>query len=244
MHSQRAASAFGQYLEITTRLRGFHYSESIFLARDRNIGGVIAGDLKKYARVWAALVGLSSRVQKTRPEAEARCHMLRIADCMTNLLQPRLVINIHLDVAEDGKIVSLANASEMNAKVIFQRVLVSQRAGILRIGEQLNSVLFENRFFRGKRAGLFVFAGQLFSFDFAGLNVRLIKSIDADDRPGHGSSNFPAEELLTDIVSVRHCNANDGLPSVFERSNLLVLVRVGSAFEPKISEDAIVAIII
>src|SRR5213592_1446079 len=129
--------------------------------------------------------------------------MLRVADCMANLLQPRLVIGVHLDISEHSKIVSLANAPEMSAKVIFQRVLVSQRTGILRIGEQLDSVLFENRFLRRKRAGLFIFAGQLFSFDFAGLNVRLIEGIDADDRPRNGRGDLPSEELLTYIVSVR-----------------------------------------
>ena len=44
MHAQRAAPAFRQYLEITARLRGFHYSKSIFLAGHRDIAGVITGD--------------------------------------------------------------------------------------------------------------------------------------------------------------------------------------------------------
>jgi len=59
MYSQCTAATFSQYLEISTSLRGLHYSESIFLARDWKIYGVIACDLQEYARVWAAFVGLS-----------------------------------------------------------------------------------------------------------------------------------------------------------------------------------------
>src|ERR1700675_409203 len=69
MDAQGAAAALGQDVEIATRLRRLHDTESVFLARHRQILAIIAGDLQEDAGIRAALVGLPGRVQEPRPEA-------------------------------------------------------------------------------------------------------------------------------------------------------------------------------
>ena len=48
----------------------------------------------------------------------------------------------------------------------------------------------------------FVFSSEFARFDFAGFDVGLIESVDADDGAGDGGSNFPAEKFLADGVDI------------------------------------------
>src|SRR6266446_3298524 len=93
---QRAAFAFGQNLEITARLRSLHHTESIFLARHRQIVRVVAGNLEEHARIRAALVSLPGGMQKARAEADAGGHFLSVANRHTHLLQYGVVLRVHL----------------------------------------------------------------------------------------------------------------------------------------------------
>ena len=49
---------------------------------------------------------------------------------------------------------------------------------------------------------MLVFFGQLSRRNLAGLHVRLIERIDADDRPGNCGRDLPAKEFLSEIVNV------------------------------------------
>ena len=44
---------------------------------------------------------------------------------------------------------------------------------------------------------------------FACLDVRLASRIDTQDRAGHGSGDFPAEEFLPDVPDVFHVDSHD-----------------------------------
>src|SRR6266403_916405 len=74
VHAQRPALAVGQNLEIAPSLCCLYYSESVLLPGNRQVLGVVAGDLQEHAAIRAAFISLSSRVQKTRSKAEARRH--------------------------------------------------------------------------------------------------------------------------------------------------------------------------
>src|SRR5690242_21897432 len=96
VYTQCAPLAQHQHLEIAPRLRRLDNAETVFAARDRDIGRRIAGDLQKHAGVWPALVGLTGRVQETRTEPEAGCNFLAVADHRTDVLQRAQVLLIAL----------------------------------------------------------------------------------------------------------------------------------------------------
>ncbi len=110
MHTQGAAAAIGEDLEISAGLCRLHYAEGVFLAGNRYVVGVVAGDLEEYTAVGSAFVGLTGRVQKTRAEAEACRDVLGVADCMTNFLQLRFMGFVHLNVAQHGKVIAVSDA--------------------------------------------------------------------------------------------------------------------------------------
>ena len=112
MHAQRAAVAIRENLKIAARLRRFHHAECVFLARNRKIRSIVAGDLQEHAGIWSALVCLPCRMQKPRAEAEARGDMLLLAHRVADGLQLRLVRAIHLDVAQHRKIIAGAESAK------------------------------------------------------------------------------------------------------------------------------------
>ena len=124
MNPQGAPSAVCQYLKIPPRLCRFHDSKRVFLSRYRQLHRIVTSDLQKYARVWASFVSLSGRVQKSRTEAQTRCHPLLVAHEMSQDLQTLLVLGIHLDVAEDREIVPSLNARQMRLKISRDRLVV------------------------------------------------------------------------------------------------------------------------
>src|SRR6266567_8773806 len=130
MHAQRTATAVGQDLEVSPGLRGFHHSESVFLAGDGYVVRVVTRDLQEHAAVGAAFVGLSSRMQKARAEAEARSNVFSIANGVANFLQLRFVRFIHLNIAEHGEVIARANAAEMGAEIIGQRIPTPKCTGV------------------------------------------------------------------------------------------------------------------
>src|SRR6185503_7228005 len=91
MHAQCSATAIGKDLEVSSRLRRLHDAERVLRAGHRQVASVVASDLQKDAAVRATFVGLPGRMQETWAEAEAGCDFLRVANGVTNLLQPGLV---------------------------------------------------------------------------------------------------------------------------------------------------------
>ena len=81
------ATAFGEHVEITARLRRLDDAKGIGLSRYRQVFGIIAGDLQKDTAVRPAFVGLSGRVQKARPKAEAGREFLAVADLEAQALR-------------------------------------------------------------------------------------------------------------------------------------------------------------
>src|SRR5438874_11063216 len=107
--------------------------------------------------------------------------MFGIAHRMTNLLQHSLVLLVHFEVTEYSEIIPAFDASQMCAHVVDERSLAAESGGVLWVGEKLHAILVKDRLFGRQGTGLLVFRGQLASFDFAGLNIRLVECVDADD---------------------------------------------------------------
>src|SRR5258708_37697368 len=117
-----------------------------------------------------------------------------------------------------------------------------QCGGIFFIREKLDAFLFKERRLWWETSGRFVLARQLFGFDLAGFDVRLVEGVDADDGACDGGGDFPAKKFLAEIIGVRQSDAHDGMPSFFERSDRGILGLVRLRCQTHISENAIVAI--
>src|SRR5436190_2974608 len=161
---------------------------------------------------------------------------------MTNLLQRIFVLVVHFNEPEVREIIASLNASKMCFQVTGKRVGLAERARILCVGEELDPILFEDRLFGGKRSRFLILIGQFAGFNLAGFDVRLVKSVDADDRAGNSSSNFPAEEFLAEIVGILNSDTHSWLPGLLERSHLGILISIGRRFESQIREYTIVAV--
>src|ERR1700722_10072638 len=111
MHSQRAASALDQYLEVSACLRGFDHSERVLLSRYLEIHRIIARDLEEDSRIRAAFVGLTGGVQEARTKSQAGRDAFLVAQRMPDLLQPPLVLVVHPNEGEQSEIISCAEAA-------------------------------------------------------------------------------------------------------------------------------------
>src|SRR4029077_3999718 len=92
MHAQGAAAALGQYLEITASLCRLHGAERVLLSGHGQVVGVVTRQLQEHTGIGAALVGLSSGVQKARTKAEAGGDVLPVAHGVPDRLQLLLVL--------------------------------------------------------------------------------------------------------------------------------------------------------
>src|SRR6266568_4012386 len=197
MHPQGAPVSIGEHLEVAAGLRRLDDAKGIFMSGNRQINGVVAGNLQKNSAVGTAFIGLASGVQKAWSKTEARSHTLAVADQVTYGLQLLFVDVIHLDVGQYGKIVAARQTVEMGFQITQQRGVCTnrflERISIFFIGEQLDSILFIDRRLGRKRALLLVLGSQLAGCDLAGFNVWLIEGIDSDNRAGDGGGNSPTE---------------------------------------------------
>src|SRR6185312_12083557 len=107
--------------------------------------------------------------------------------------------------------------AQNSGKIFFAASELGQVLCVAVICKELDAVSFKKRCLRGKLAGFLKLIRDLPGCDFAGLNVRLIKSVDADDGSGNRRSDLPAEEFLTNIVDISHINGDYGLTCFLQR---------------------------
>ena len=91
--------------------------------------------------------------------------MLSVSHGMSNRLQRRSHVRIHLDVSEHGEIIASVNAVEMSLQISREILPAARRlgqfGGILFIGKQLDAAIFENRRLARQGTRLFVSAVKL-----------------------------------------------------------------------------------
>src|SRR6476646_4306525 len=107
--------------------------------------------------------------------------------------------------------------AQNSGKIFFAACEFVQVLGIASVSDELDTIRFKKRCLSGKLAGFLVLIRNLPGCDFAGLNVRLIKSVDAEDGSGNRRSDFPAEEFLANIVDISHINGDYGLTRFLQR---------------------------
>src|SRR5271169_5678190 len=133
---QSAPAALGKDPEIAARLRFLDDAKGIGLARDRQILGIVAGDLQEDAAVRSALVGLSRRMLEARPEADASRRLGPIADGAAYMLHYIDMGRAALDIGEQGCVIPLTDPPEMGLQNSGQaRCVGLQRGLVARISE-------------------------------------------------------------------------------------------------------------
>ena len=127
---------------------------------------------------------------------------------------------VHLDVCQQGKVIAGIELAEMRAQKASERAIAAgklvQVGRIALVGEELDAAVFEERRFFRQLSALLVFFGQLASDNLAGFHVGLVEGIDSQDRAGDRRGNFPAEEFLAQIVSIRQLDFDNRMAGLFE----------------------------
>ena len=139
------------------------------------------------------------------------------------------MIGEHWEISEQSEVVAAFQSIEVRTQIPNQRFGVCrlfQRGCILFVRKEPRVVVTEDGFLRRQRSRAFVLCRQVAGGDFTCLDVRLIERIDTDDGSSNCGCYFPSEELLTQIISFTNSYADDWLPSLLERSNLIVLSRI------------------
>src|ERR1022692_565991 len=160
MDAEGPPPAVRQHLEIAARLGGLHRAERVRLARDREIVGIVAGDLQEHAAVRPALVGLSGGVQEARSEAETGGHLLPVAHRVPDGLQGALMRLIHFDVAQEREVIAGRQAAQVRLHVAGKRLVSTCQAfqigGVLLIREELDAIGFQDGRFGGEASDIAV----------------------------------------------------------------------------------------
>src|SRR5215831_3588868 len=185
-------------------------------------------------------------MQEAGPKSQAGGHSLAIAHPMAKCLELVFVLLAHLDVGEEGKVVSGSQLAEVCANHSVQGQSIAGKAlqglSIALIGKELDPVFFQERRFSGKRTGLLVSFRELARNYLAGFHIRLVEGIDSNDRSCDSGRNLPAEKLLAQIIDISHVNAHDWLTGFTQRVDAGILARVHCILQPQVSEDPIIAI--
>ena len=125
VRAQDAPPALFEDAEVATRLCGLDDAEARFAARYFHIRSGIRRDLEKNAGVRSTLVGLTGRVQETRPELQTGGDVLSVADRGSQLLQRLYVSLAAVQIGQDGEIIAIVNATEVRAEPTLQRRVCS-----------------------------------------------------------------------------------------------------------------------
>src|SRR5579883_101052 len=242
MHAQRAPAPLRQNREITPSLRRLHHAKCVLLPRHRQIHRVIARDLEKYARVRAALIGLSGGMQKSRPKAEHRRDFLLVPNSGSHGLQRLFVLRIHRNVGKQTKVVPGAGSPELCSQHVCKPLSAAENSRIFLVREQLDSRRAKKWRFIRQFPGRFVLARQLACLHFAGFHVRLIERIDSDEGTRHRRRHLPPEKFLPQVIEGRQGNAHNRLAGLFQRGDGCFLPGVAFALQLQIHEYAVVSV--
>ena len=127
MNPQRTAIPVGQDLEVPACLCGLHSTEGVLLPWYRQVFSVVTSNLEENSRIWTALVGLSSGMQKARAEAQTGRDPPAVAYRVPHLLEKFLMLGEHGDVGKQSKVVAGFYAIQMRAKIADQRFVGARR---------------------------------------------------------------------------------------------------------------------
>src|SRR5262245_48142757 len=107
VHSEHASVALRQNVKVSPGLGRLDHTKCVLPSGYRQVDRVIASDLQEHPCVRAAFVGLSSRMQETRPKFETCGDPLDVTDPFSDLLQQTPMGLVHLKVGQNREIVPL-----------------------------------------------------------------------------------------------------------------------------------------
>src|SRR5262249_33692607 len=204
---------------VTAGLRCLHDAKGILASWYWYVGGIVTRDLQKHPAVRATLIRLPGRVQEAWPVPQTRRHLFGITHGQADGLQWLLVRVIHLDVGRDTAIVSRSQAAEVCLEIGRQRFRAPSRArqrrGIYVIREEFNAISLENRYLGWKRATLLILRCQLARGNLAGFHVRLVKGVNANDRPCDCRGDLPTKHFFAELIRISNRNTHHRLTGRF-----------------------------
>src|SRR5262249_20669595 len=168
-----------------------------------------------------------------------------IANFRAKVLQRVFVAFVAGDIGEHCAIISGPQSAKMSFQGSGKRFTAGglfQGRGVGIVGENLDTVLLQNRYLAWQNAASLVGVCQGPCLDFAGFNVGLIKWIDRHDGAGDGSCDLPAEEFLGKMMAVGEVDAHDRLACAFQRRYSVILTSVRLIRQPDVSEQSVRAI--
>ena len=130
----------------------------------------------------------------------------------------------------------------MRAEDFSEIGIIFEKRGVFVVGKELEALVFEERGLGGQSAGGFVFAGEFTGFDFAGFDIGLVKSVDANDGACGGGGDFPAEKFLAEVEFCADDDADDGMAGFFESGDGGVHGAIIFLGEAEIGEDPVVSV--
>src|SRR6266571_2113202 len=219
-HPERREAARGQRLEVADGLRLLEDREAERLTWNRYVLGIRLHDLKEHTGPRPTLVELAGRVQEARPVAGRGCMVQavsnRSADCGDRGFRCRSARG----VGHGREIGALLRAAE-------QRLEIRARfCGGDGIG-------------RRQLAAAPVIGEHLFRVVLRLLNIGLVESVDAQNRPGDRGRDLPAQEFTAKVQLVAHRQRDHRLSRLFQRRHRPVR-RI--AVHADVHEEAIVSV--
>src|SRR5258708_4914515 len=200
LYAEHAPAVVAQRLEITEGLRLLEDPKREVLAGNRQVIWIVADQLEEDARVGAALVQLTGRVQVAWPVAHRRCHLGPVTDGEPDRVERAVVLRFGRDEGKQCHVVAGANLAEQG----LDRRLES-RSRLAGPPDPLAD---------GRRIAL---AEDSLGEVLCLLNVRLVEDVDAEDRASHRDRILPPEELRPDGERIAELERHNRLPRLPER---------------------------
>src|SRR5690348_9109501 len=116
MNMQGPAPALAKNLQIAAGLRRLYHSECVLLPGNRDIPGIVAGDLQEDAGIRPAFVRLSRGVQEARSETQDSSDLPGVANLSARGLQRFFMRGVHLDVGQHSEVIAGAERVQVRAQ--------------------------------------------------------------------------------------------------------------------------------
>src|SRR6185437_14913352 len=181
-------------------------------------------------------------MKEPRSKSEAGGDAFAVANLDVYILKGVAMLLVAFDIGEERAIIAVSNSREMCRENLCERADLRENPAILAVGKQRQTGFLQEWRLGRQLPGLFVGCGQFARLHLAGLDIRLIEWIDAEDRTRDGRRKLPAEEFLTDVIAIGDRDAHDWLARAFECCDCVILLGIRFARQAHINEKAILPV--
>ena len=223
MDPQDGPAVGGDRRVVAVGLRVDELAEGVRPAGDVAVGRVVGGELEEPARRGAALVELAGRVEEARPVASGRGAAGRVAEPPADAGHRDVAGLGWSDERLEGEVSPGRTLGEVLAEAVGEGGVVEGDRGNGRCGRP--SAL----------GSLEEIASELLRL----LDVWLVERVDAEDDPGDGGGDLPADELAAQVDRVGDRDADHRVAAPQERVGQGVAAAVRAAVEGEAYEDPV-----